>query len=251
MNKKTIIILSSVFIGVLVIGFLTGLFLLRRKPTIPGKATGPSCPVNSGTCNWSSDDTATSFNVRIVDQTTGSTILTTTTTEKKVNFTPVAGHSYKCLVTPVNSCGTGPEKTDTATCLVNITETPVLTPTITPTPPEETTPTATPEASLTPTLTTTPTPTEEASPTPTSTPGLTEIPTPTPTPTPTDTVESTPTETPTSTPLPTNTPAQEISSAVTEALAQQSSPTIPQSGTPVQWFFVIIPVAIIILGLIF
>lgn len=240
MKKKNILLISLIFISVVLISFIATIFLLREKPTLPTKATGPSCPVNTGSCSWSSDETATSFNVKIVDRTTGTTILDTNTSNKKVDFTPEAGHSYKCLVSPVNSCGEGPESTATSICTVitgTITPSPTntLTPTstitvtatVTSTPPPDSTPTVTPEISPTPTLTLTPIPTEEIQPTPTIT--LTNTPIPT--------TENQPTESPVTTLLPTNTP--------------YSAPTIPESGIPASWIFIIMPISIIILGLIF
>jgi len=240
MKKKNILLISLIFISVVLISFIATIFLLREKPTLPTKATGPSCPANTGTCSWSSDNTATSFNVKIVDQTTGATILDTNTSHKKVDFTPETGHSYKCLVSPVNSCGKGPESTDTTACTIitgTVTPSPTSTPsptitisvtvTVTSTPPPDSTPTVTPEISPTPTLTLTPSPTEEIQPTPTIT--LTNTPTPT--------SESLPSETPASTLLPTNTP--------------YSAPTIPESGIPANWLFMLVPLAIIFIGLVF
>ena len=183
MNKKITIIISLVFIGVVFLGFIAITFLFKEKQTLPSKATGPSCPVNSGSCTWSSDDSATSFDVKIIDQTTGTTILTTTTSNKKVDFTPEVGHIYKCLVTPVNSCGKGSESTDTTTCtVITGTLTPSPSITVTPTLPPDSTPTVTPEISLTPTLTLTPSPT--SGPTATDTPGPSPTPGPSATPIP-------------------------------------------------------------------
>lgn len=252
MKKKTILVISLVFITIVLLGFLASTLLLREPKTIPSKATeeGPSCPaVNSGSCTWSSDDSATSFDVKIIDQTASKTVLEKTTSDKKVEFTPLAGHSYKCIVIPVNSCGKGPENSDIVTCeLITGTpppsETPTLTPTVTETPPPGSTPTVTPEFTITPSLTFTPTPTEEITSTPTPTPNLTETPTPSETPTPTETPA--PTETPelTSTPAPSYTPLPTYT-------PYPSSPTIPESGTPAHWIFILVPLAILILGLVF
>src|SRR3989344_1140771 len=271
MKKKNILIISLIFLTVLVIGFLTATFLLKEKPSLPSKATGPSCPADSGSCTWSSDESATSFRVRIIDQTTNTTILNKITSDKKVDFTPTANHSYKCTVTPINSCGEGEESSDTSTCTV-ITGTPAPTSTITPTPPTDTTPTITPEVSLTPSMTLTPSPTEEISSTPTPTVEISSTPTPTEetssTPTPAEDISTTPTRTPTltqtptptrtltptptkilsTTPARTHTPPQGTTSFAEQTEAQ---PTIPASGTPASWIFILVPLAILLLGLIF
>src|SRR3989344_3324588 len=128
MNKKSAIIITLVFITLALIGFLISTLLLREQPTIPSRATSPSCPLDSASCSWSADNSATSFEVKIVDKTTGVKIVDTTTSDKTVKFTPVGGHTYECLVTPVNSCGKGPEVKDSATCQV-ITGTPPSSPT--------------------------------------------------------------------------------------------------------------------------
>src|SRR3989344_4046659 len=118
-NKKTVLIISLVFITIVLLSYLASTLLLREKPTLPSKATGtqgPTCPEsNSGFCSWSSDESATSFDVKIIDQTTSKTVLEKITDQKKVNFTPIAGLSYKCTVVPGNPCGKGPEESDTVT----------------------------------------------------------------------------------------------------------------------------------------
>ena len=238
MKKKTILIISLIFVTTVLFGILAAMLLLREKPTLPSKATeqGPTCPANSGSCTWSSDDTATSFKVKIVDQTTGNTVLEKTTSDKKVDFTPVANHSYKCTVTPENSCGKGPEKSDTSACIL-ITGTPSPSQTPTTPPPPDSTPTVTPEFTLTPTLTLTPSPTDEISSTPTVTPEISETPGPTET------------ATPTKTPAPTST-SQPVFTYAPSYTSYPSSPTIPESGIPANWLFMLVPVAIIFIGLV-
>lgn len=179
-NNKKFIFLALILIGILVVSFLTTLFLMREKPALPSRATETMCLATSF-CSWSSDDTATSFNVKIKDQTTNTVVLEKTTSEKKVYFTPIAGHTYKCFVTSVNSCGPGDETSSTSTCqLITGTPSPTLTPSETPTP------TPTGEITSTPTATPTITPTPEFSvtPGPSLTPTLTLTPTKTLTPTP-------------------------------------------------------------------
>jgi hypothetical protein len=257
MKRKKILIFSLIFVTVVVIGFLISTLLIREPQTIPSKATdtqGPTCPAEeSGSCTWESDTGTTSFKVVITNVSNGQKILETTTSAKEVKFTPVAGRSYKCSVEPVNSCGTGPEASDTGACLV-VTGTPPPTETPTMTPP----PTETPEVSPTPTLTLTPSPTKTQTPTPT----LTETPTPTstpeftPTPGPSETPHPSATRTRTPTRTQTPTPPLETTEEPTpeeiEFIAQNSpAPTIPESGTPANWLFVVVPLAIIMLGLIF
>jgi len=246
MNKKKILIYSLIFILVAVLGFISATLLLREKPTLPGRATetpteapqpaGPACFENSGSCSWSGDETATSFNVKIIDQSTGEVIHEETTTENVVYFTPKADQTYKCVVTPVNSCGQGPEAEGEATC------TALLTPT--PTPTEE--PTVTPTGEPTPTDELTPTPTDELTPTPTE--EFTPTPTEEDTPTPTDEPTLSPTDEPTSTPKQTNTPTEII---LVSETSPQAEPTIPESGIPMHWIFILVPVSILILGLLF
>ena len=248
MNKKKILIFSLVFITVVIVGFIAATFLLREKPTLPGRATeaptdtpqptGPICLDNSGSCSWSSDETATSFEVKIIDEITGETVLDKTTNENVVYFTPLANHVYKCTVIPINSCGTGVEESAQTICTVEFSPTP--SPSDIPTPTEELTPT------LTPTGTLTPSPTDELTPTPTD--ELTPTPTDELTPTPTEEFSPTPTDEATSTPKPSSTPTEIVLISETQPPV---TPTIPESGIPANWFFLMMPLVIIIVGLIF
>ena len=133
MKRKQTIILISIFAGVILIGLIIGLILLRGPQTFINRAA-PMCPANGSTCSWESKGTATSFNVEIIDQTTGQTLLSTTTTGKAIQFTPVVNHTYKCVVTPVNACGAGPATTGINTCVAASTPTPTQAPTSTPNP---------------------------------------------------------------------------------------------------------------------
>lgn len=324
MKKKQTLIIISIFILVLLAGMIITVFLLQRPQTTVPRATetGPMCPANGATCSWDSDATATSFKVEIVDETTGSTLLTTTTSNKAVQFTPIANHQYKCNVTPVNTCGEGPVGSATNTCvpMSSPTPTPSEVPSVTPTPtvvmcqqpsscktsdqcttdggtpndehcsdagticcvPPSVTPTATPTVTNTPTPTNSPTPTATSTPIPTFTPVPTNTPYPTYTPYPTNTPLPTstprPTNTgtpvptwtpvptytpqptytpiPTSTGVPTATPTEIIivvnnTNTPTPTTEGTSVPTIPAAGVPVAWYLVLIPVALLGLGLIF
>lgn len=246
MKKNQKLLIISIFGFVLLISLIIGLFLLRKTPTINNRATEPMCPAQGASCTWESDGTATSFKVDVVDETSGKSLLSTTTTDKIVHFTPIPNHQYKCNVTPINSCGEGPSGSAVNTCIPQATPTqePSATPTITPTPtiiscqqpstcktqeacttdggttngeqcseagtvccvPPNSTPTPTATPTATPSPTNTPTPTTVPSATPTSTPLPTSTTIPTNTPYPTYTPYPTATHSPSSTPASTATP---------------------------------------------
>lgn len=133
-QKKTrkIPVTVAIYLAVLVLGLLTGLFLLRQpeRDLTPGAEVGPVCPPNGASCSWESSDTGVTFKVTILDQSTGETLLETTTQDKLVTFTPLVGHAYKCSVVAVDpECGAGPEASTIGTCLAQVTETPTPTPT--------------------------------------------------------------------------------------------------------------------------
>ncbi|MDO8497995.1 MAG: hypothetical protein Q7S61_05645 [bacterium] len=154
----------------------------------------------------------------------------------------------------LNSCTVATAPTPTPTAIL-----PSPSPTLTTIPP---TPTNTPVP---------PTPTNTATPTPTSTPIFTPTPTNTPPPgatsTPTPTITPTPPPGATNTPTPTNTPPPGATNTPTPTPTQillakltntpivtgqpTSKPTIPSAGSVAPWFFVGIPIAVILLALIF
>lgn len=151
--------------------------------------TGGVCNNTQATCTWDSTPGATSYQVSIVDNATGSTVATGTvnsSSAKSYTFAMTPGNSYTCKVAAVNGCGVGPQGQGVGTCTAATPTPTVPVPTVTPIPP-----------------TTTPTPTPTKAPTPTMTPSPTNTPVPTASPTP----SPTPTFTPTPTPRPTNTPA--------------------------------------------
>lgn len=186
------------------------------------------------------------------------------------------GKSYPsaCMI---NAWGNKKTNKDLTSCAVVSSPTPTSSlpspsPTLTTVPP---TPTNTP-IPPTPTKTPSPTPTSTpiSTPTPTNTPppGATSTPTPTitPTPPPGATNTPTPTNTPppgaTNTPTPVNptatmtpTPTQILLAKLTNTpivtgqptTQPTAKPTIPSAGSVAPWFFVGIPIAIILLALIF
>lgn len=170
MNKINLAILSLIVLMVLAAGAIVSiLFLQRKQPqTIPSRATDLSCRVDSAFCSFSSDDTATSFKVEIIDKSTGEKIVSKTTPDKTVYFTSKIGHTYECSVIPINACGQGSAASGQTTCFADTT--PIPTPTDTPPTP---TPTV-PEDSPTPTLT----PPPDLTQTPTSSPQATSTPPP-------------------------------------------------------------------------
>lgn len=222
MKKKQKIAIITIFTSVILIGLVVALFLLNRTQTTVNRATEPMCPANGGSCSWESDGTATSFKVEVVDENTGQTILTTTTSNKAVQFTPLANHKYKCNVTPINSCGEGPVSSASNTCIPEVTNTPTPSPspTLSPTPTtiacQQPSTCKTTEACTADGGTTNGERCEDASmiccvpaestPTPTATPSPTPSPTNSPTPTASPTPSPTATPIPTFTPVPTNTP---------------------------------------------
>lgn len=190
--------LTLLSLALLILGLITGTILITRPQIFKQEAAGPTCPVDGASCSWTTTP-GESYQYTITDITTGKTIKKGSTQTGRVGFTPIAGHRYRCEVTPVNTCGEGPLSVAENTCGVgrNV-------PTTTPTP------TPTPIGRLI-TLTPSPTPTPETIPSPTPTP-LTLTPTPTPIPTltltppPSPTPTLTPTPTPSPTPIPTFTP---------------------------------------------
>lgn len=246
MKKNQKLLIISLFGIVLLFGLIIGLYLLRRQPTTVNRATEPMCPANGATCSWDSDGTATSFKVEVIDETSGQTLLTTSTANKSIQFTPIANHKYTCKVTPINSCGEGTVGTASNTCIPQVTNTPTptATPTVSPTPtiiscqlpstcktqeactaeggttngeqcseagticcvPPDSTPTPTSTPTNTPSPTVTPTNTPTATPIPTFTPAPTSTPYPTYTPYPTSTTGPSSTPGPSWTPVPTYTP---------------------------------------------
>ncbi len=262
MKKKQRILILSIFTVVILIGLVVALYLLRAPQTTVNRATTePMCPANGASCSWDSDGSATSFKVEVVDENTGNTILTTTTSNKAVQFTPIPNHKYTCNVTPINSCGEGPAATASNICIPEATptNTPSPSPTLTPTPtviacqqpstcmteeactssggktngercetegticcvPAESTPTPTPTETPVPTATYTPTPTATPTPIPTYTPVPTYTPIPTYTPYPT----YTPFPSATPTVLPTATPYPTYTPQPTFTSAPTPTPT--------------------------
>ena len=258
MNKRKTFIIGGTLL-ILVIGLVVGVLLSQEPQLFFKRATAPLCPLDSATCRWDYSATGVQFNVTVVDQTTGQTVVNTTTTAKEVIFSPMVGHVYRCTVVPKNECGDGQSQETTGVCVG------VGTPT--PTPSNTPTPTETP----TPALTATPTPTpsvcevppneclpaadcsdqgreagnEDCSsagvgyvccmpfgttPTPTNTPTPTETPTPTGTPTPTHTV--TPTNTPTPPPGSTSTPTPPPGSTATPTPPPGATYTPTPTNTP-------------------
>jgi hypothetical protein len=191
------------------------------KSTCPVPTPTPAvCVPNQSTCTWDALPGVDTYNVKVIDTNTGSTVKSGTVTSPNTSFDfpSLPAETYQCSVTPVNVCGTGPTtKGQPVTCG---TPTPTPTGTLTPTPTPTETPTPTPILP-TPTGTLTPSPTPTATPTPTNqptpTPRPTYTPIPTPTPFPTYTPIPTPTLYPTYTPAPTLTPV---------LIVRQSQPTI-------------------------
>jgi hypothetical protein len=149
----------------------------------------PTASVEAGTVtvSWPSVTYASSENVFIRDDATGTTSVKKYVKGTSVTFQGSAGHTYRVILAPVR--GYLPIGTTSQPIWVDI-------------PAPEPTPTPTPEPTQTPTPEPTPTPTPEPTQTPTPTPEPTQTPTPEPTPTPTPE----PTQTPTPTPEPTQTP---------------------------------------------
>ncbi len=245
MKKKQNLIIISIFGIVVIAALIVGLFLLRKPQTTVNRATEPMCPANGASCSWDSDETATSFKVDVIDQTTGETLLSTTTSNKAVQFTPIANHTYKCNVTPINSCGEGPIATASNTCIPEVTNTP------TPSPSPSTEPSPTPISCQQPstcktaeactadggttngeqcseagTICCVP---AESTPTPTATPSPTATPTNSPTPTLTSTPIPTYTPVPTSTTIPTNTPYPTYTPYPTSTHTPTPTPTTPSA----------------------
>ena len=199
--------------------------------------TGGVCQADQAKCTWDLSSGATSYQVEVIDNTSGTTVASGTVNSptREFPFQMTPGNAYTCKVAPVSNCGVGAKAQGVGTCTVSPTPTETPTPTNTPTPTVTITPTVsltatpTPTKTPTPTPTKTPTPTATGTPTPTSTPVPTNTPFPTPTPTiplPTSTPTPTPVliaqqPTPT-TPLPTPTPVRQVVS-----LAPTGSTTIP------------------------
>lgn len=195
---------------------------------------GGSCQADQATCTWDLSTGATSYQVEVIDDSSGTTVASGTVNSPTHTFafqmTP--GNTYTCKVAPVSSCGVGAQAQGTGTCTISPTPTETPTPTITPTPTN--TPTPTPTLTVTPTITITPTPTPTKTPTPT----VTSTPTPTTTPRPTNT--PVPTATPTI-PLPTNTPVPPTATPVIIAQQQPTPTTALPTPTPVKQVVTLAP----------
>lgn len=229
-------------------GMVITVFLLRRPQVTVPRATEPMCPANGATCTWDSDETATSFKVEIIDETSGQSLLSTTTSNKSLQFTAIPNHQYKCNVTPINSCGEGTAASGVNTCVPQATPTqePSATPTVTPTPTilfcQAPSSCKTQEACTADGGTTNGEQCAEAgticcvpadsTPTPTSTP--TETPSPTNTPSPTATMTPIPTYTPvpTSTTIPTSTPYPTYTPYPTATQAPSATPALTATPGP-------------------
>ena len=137
---------------------------------------------------------------------------------------------------PTNTPGNNPTNTPTQTPTQTPTPLPTSTGTVTPTPTHTLTPTATKTLTPTPTLTLTPTQTPTATPVPpTNTPTLTPIPTNTPI--------------ATNTPIPTNTPVL-LADAPTFTPAPPQNLTVNDQAPGITpWMYLLIPIALVFLGL--
>lgn len=148
-------------------------------PTPTPTPTPAAClngSTNQGTCQWSAETGATSYNVTVNDETTGQQVSSTTVQAPVTlyQFYDNGKDTYECTVSSNDVCGNSPPaQSPPSTC---------TTPTPTPTPGPTATPTPTGAPTATPTPTPAPTDTP-VPPTPTQTPAPTATPVP-PTPTP-------------------------------------------------------------------
>ena len=163
-------------------------------------------------------------------------------------------------------------------CVPQVTPTTPITPSITVTPTSETTPTVSPTVTktitpsvtsgVTPTVTkpvtptvsvtSTVTPTTSVTPRTSVTPSVTSSPSSTPTTIPTGTPQPTSTPYPTYTGYPSSTPTPtEIiiivnnTNTPTPAGSTTPVPSIPVAGSPISWFMILIPIALLTFGLVF
>ena len=194
-GKKNMSLLAiAIVILVVVFSALAFIFLNRSQaPANPAAepvndSSAPSCPAESANCRWTVGPSAdlsnpTLFLYEIRDLTTSQIIKSGKTTDLLITFTPISGHAYGCIVTPVNSCSQGAPAQTKAICSPNITPTVtpkiIITTSVSPTPTGALTPTVTPTGALTatptPTISVTPSVTPTGTITPTITPTPTEI----------------------------------------------------------------------------
>ncbi len=239
-RRETVVLV--VILILLLIGVGAGLFLaLQPQPlSIQERAQvieAPICPTDGATCSWSAVTGVDKYSYEIIDQTDGTTVISDTTQETSISFTPVADHTYKCIVRAVNQCGESASQSAVNTCVGVTTPTPTEVPTETPTPLE----------TETPTPTETPIPTETPEPTPTEI--LTE------TPTPVYISEETVTEEITNTPVPTRVIIREIQPTATPILTSTPTPTTfpvtptsvpPKSGANTGVLFMVVSAVILV-----
>lgn len=120
-----------------------------QAPGTPGTVTlsyplcesvggGPeTCQFEKAGCEWESVSGATSYNVKVTEVETGSSVASTTITAPitKTSFPVVQGRTYNCQVTATNSCGAGGMNEDTLLCEADAFVSPSPSPTPPPPPP--------------------------------------------------------------------------------------------------------------------
>lgn len=126
---------------------------------------------------------------------------------------------------------------------------PKNTPTPTPTPSLTPVPSRTPTPSVTPTPTPSVTPTPSLTPTPTPTVTLTPTPGPSLTPTPGPSATPTLTPTPSQTPTPTEIIIASVTYTPTPQYSPTPKPTTPAAGIQPPWYIIVIPAALLLLGI--
>lgn len=111
---------------ILVLGLISATLLVRQTQNIQKRAAS-NCPANGAYCQWDAAAGAASYRYVITDVTSGKLIIRGTTTETLAYFTAETGQQYRCVVTPLNSCGAGGSGTADMTCAPPVSTTPALT----------------------------------------------------------------------------------------------------------------------------
>mgnify|MGYP000374335918 CR=1 FL=1 len=218
---------KKIFIGLIVIvflvlGILTGVFLVRQQQDIRESAEincTERCPNPKDGYLYSCDP-----------RELGGSPSTSQCDGRFVGrIEPCGGQTFCCNGTAWS--------TNMSACAVS-----TLTPTPTPTPTPKPTPTPTTTTVSLSGLQSTPTSTP-TQPSPTATAGATKTPTPTPTSTHSGTGGTTPTKTPTPSPIPTQT-----QTSVATQIAQATKPPVPETGTGLPTIFAMTLGALVIIG---
>lgn len=117
--------------------------VINVKMEYPGSLGGTSYDFTKATCTWDAVNGATSYSIKITQVESSSVVKTDTvaTGTTTYTFAVTANNTYKCEISAVNSCGTGPAGSDQLLCKTDtipttaptVTTAPTTVPTVAPT----------------------------------------------------------------------------------------------------------------------